>query len=388
MTRVTVHEYAASLAPRYRTAGRAEKGRILEEFCKTTGMHRKAAIRLLGGVKPLKAGRKPRQRKYGPEVSEALRLVWEVADRMCGKLLVGAMPDLLEALERHGELRLARAEREGLLSMSAATMDRLLRPARRAIGRQPRRKSPATTGLKAQVPVRTWSEWAGVAPGSLQADLVLHCGESTEGFYLTTLTAVDVATGWTELQAVWGMGKERVGSALHRVRQKLPFTMRELHNDNGSEFLNHLLFSWCRKEKIGWTRGRGYQKNDQAYVEQKNWLSVRRHVGYGRYASKEAHQTLQQLHSLLGLYSNFFRPVRKIVAKERRGSKVVKRYDGPLTPYQRVLAAGCLSDEDREELISQYLSLNPASLQRRIETTLRRLWPLASYNIQNEKRAG
>jgi hypothetical protein len=227
-------------------------------------MHRKAAIRLLGGVKPVKAGRRPRRRKYGPEVVEALRLIWEVGDRMCGKLLVGAMPGLLEALERHGELRLAAVERKPLLEMSAATMDRLLRPARRAIGRQPRRKSPSATGLKAQVPVRTWSEWAGVAPGSLQADLVLHCGESTEGFYLTTLTAVDVATGWTEMQVVWGMGKERVRSAVHHVRQKLPFTMRELHNDNGSEFLNYTLRSWCLKEKIAWTRGRGYQKNDQA----------------------------------------------------------------------------------------------------------------------------
>ncbi len=386
---MTVHEYAAALAPRYRAARRAEKGRILDEFCQTTGMHRKAAIRLLGGVKPrLGGGRRPRGRKYGPEAAEALRLVWEVGDRMCGKLLVGAMPGLLEALERHGELRLVAAEREVLLEMSAATMDRLLRPARRRLGRQPRRKSPATTGLKAQVPVRTWSEWAGVAPGSLQVDLVLHCGESTEGFYLTTLTAVDVATGWTELQAVWGMGKERVGGAVHRVRQKLPFAMRELHNDNGSEFLNHMLYSWCLKEKISWTRGRGYQKNDQAYVEQKNWVSVRRHVGYGRYTSKEAYQTMQQLHSLLGLYSNFFRPVRKVIAKERRGSKVVKRYDRPLTPYQRVLAASCLSEGDREELISQCLSLNPASLRRRIETTLRRLWPMASYNVQNERRAG
>jgi hypothetical protein len=351
-------------------------------------MHRKAAIRLLGGVKPMKAGRRPRKRRYGPEVIELLRLVWEVGDRMCGKLLVGAISGLLDALARHGELQLGAAEREALLEMSAATMDRLLRPSRRAIGRQPRRMSVATTGLKAQVPVRTWSEWTGVAPGSLQVDLVLHCGEANEGFYLTTLTAVDVATGWTELQAVWGLGKERVGSAVHRVRQKLPFALRELHNDNGSEFLNYTLRNWCLKEKISWTRGRGYQKNDQAYVEQKNWLSVRRYVGYGRYTSKEAYQTMQQLHSLLGLYGNFFRPVRKIVAKERRGSKVVKRYDRPLTPYQRVLAAACLSEAGQEELISQYLSLNPASLRRRIETTLRRLWSLASCTVQDERRVG
>jgi transposase InsO family protein len=351
-------------------------------------MHRKAAIRLLGGVRPLKAGRRPRRRKYGPELADGLREVWEVADRMCGKLLVAAMPALLEALGRHGELRLAATERKALLQMSAATMDRLLRPARRAIGRQPRRKSPATTGLKAQVPVRTWSEWGGVKPGSLQADLVLHCGESVEGFYLTTLTAVDVATGWTELQAVWGMGKERVGSAVHRVRQKLPFALRELHTDNGSEFLNYTLHAWCLKEKIDCTRGRSYKKNDQAYVEQKNWLNVRRHVGYDHYSSKEAYEVMQQLYSLLGLYGNFFRPVRKTVAKERIGSKIVKRYDRPLTPYQRVLAAGCLSDAGRKELASQYLALNPASLQRRIETTLRRLWSLASHTIQDKKRAG
>jgi hypothetical protein len=385
---VTVHEYAAELAPRYRAAGRREKGKILDELCRTTGMHRKAAIRLLGGVKPLKAGRRPRKRKYGPEVVEALRLVWEVGDRMCGKLLVGAMPSLLQSLERHGELRLAASVRQALLEMSAATIDRLLRPARRAIGRQPRRASAPATGLKAQVPVRTWSEWAGVSPGSLQADLVLHCGESTEGFYLTTLTAVDVATGWTELQAVWGMGKQRVGGAVHRVRQKLPFPLRELHNDNGSEFLNHTLYGWCQREKIGWTRGRGYQKNDQAYVEQKNGFSVRRYVGYGRYASKEAYETMQPLYSLLVLYGNFFRPVRKVVAKERRGSKVVKRYDRPLTPYERVLASGCLSEADREELTSQYLSLNPASLRRRIENTLRQLWSLASYRVQDERRVG
>ncbi len=385
---MTVHEYAAALSARYRAAGRGEKGRILDEFCQTTGMHRKAAIRLLGGVQRLKAKGRPRRRKYGPEVVELLELVWEVGDRMCGKLLVGAMAELLEALERHGELRLGAAEREGLLEMSAATIDRLLRRARRAIGRQPRKKSPVATGLKSRVPIRTWSEWKGVEPGSLQADLVLHCGESTDGFYLTTLTAVDVATGWTELQAVWGMGKQRVGSAIHRIRQKLPFALRELHNDNGSEFLNHTLYNWCQREKIGWTRGRAYQKNDQAYVEQKNWLSVRRHVGYDRYSSREAYETMQRLHSLLVLYSNFFRPVRKIVAKERRGSKVVKRYDQPLTPYRRVLAADCLSEDVREELASQYLSLNPASLRRRIEQILRRLWPQASNAIQNERRAG
>jgi hypothetical protein len=154
---------------------------------------------------------------------------------MCGKLLVAAIPDLMAALERHGELRVSPQVRTALLAVSPATVDRLLHPFRLKRRRQPLRASAASPSLKSQVPIRTWSQWQGVRPGSLQADLVLHCGESVEGFYLTTLTAVDVATGWTELQAVWGMGKGRVCGALHHIRQRLPFPLRELHTDNGSE---------------------------------------------------------------------------------------------------------------------------------------------------------
>lgn len=178
------------------------------------------------------------------------------------KLLVAAIPDLLAALERHGELRVSPEVRSALLSISAATIDRLLHPWRSRGRRQPLRSSPSSASLKSQVPVRTWSEWQGVRPGSLQADLVLHCGESTAGFYLATLTAVDVASGWTELQAVWGTGMERVGGALYKVRQRLPFSLRELHTDNGSEFINHLLVPWCLRQKISLTRGRCYRKND------------------------------------------------------------------------------------------------------------------------------
>jgi len=388
LTRVTVHEYAASLAPRYRAARRGEKGRILDEFCKTTGMHRKAAIRLLRGSSSVRAGRRPRARIYGPEVAAALRQLWEVGDRMCGKLLVAVIPQLLAALERHEELRVSPEVRAALLTISPATIDRALSPWRRPGRRQPMRASPASPTLKSQIPIRTWSEWRGVAPGSLQADLVLHCGESVEGFYLTTLTAVDVASGWTELQAVWGMGKARVGSALHHVRQRLPFPLRELHTDNGSEFINHLLVPWCVRENISLTRGRSYRKNDQAYVEQKNWLSVRRQVGYDRYNSKAAYAAFQQLYSLTRLQVNFFRPVRKLAAKERRGPKLVKRYDQPMTPYQRLLASNALDDVARQTLDRQFISLNPAALQRRIDLALRRLWSLAALQGQDGRMVG
>lgn len=377
MTRLTVHEYAAGLRPRYRAARKGVKQRILDEFCQTTGMHRKAAIRLLAKrarPAPRRRGRPPR---YGPEVAHALGWLWQVGDRMCGKLLAAVLPDLLAALERHGDLQVSPQVRELLLSISPATIDRLLRRHRRGRLRQPQRRSPASATLKSQIPIRTWSDWQDAAPGSLQADLVLHCGESVEGFYLTTLCAVDVALGWTELQPVWGMGKQRVGSAIHQIRQRLPFELTALHTDNGSEFINHLLHPWCQREGITFTRGRSYRKNDQAYVEQKNWLAVRRHVGYDRYSSRRALALLQQLYPLQTLQSNFFRPVRKLVGKQRLGAKVVKRYDTPQTPYQRLLAAAILPEPARAALEKQFLAINPAQVQRQIDQLLRELWQSA-----------
>ena len=378
MTRVTVHEYAAALRPRYRAARRRDKGKILDEFCRTTGLERKSAIRLLNQKSRPKAVRRGRPRKYGPEVVAPLCRVWEMGDRMCGKLLVAVMPDLLAALERHGELKVTPEVREQLLNMSSSTIDRLLRKQHRRLSDlRPRSKAPAQASLKREVPVRTWSEWGGVKPGSLQADLVQHSDESGRGFFLTTLTTIDVASGWLELQPVWGSGMERVGSAMHHIRQRLPFPLEALHTDNGSEFINHLLVPWCRREKIALTRGRPYKKNDQAYVEQRNWLSVRRHVGYQRYSTKAAYEVLLRLYPLLCLQTNFLRPVRKLVAKERVGAKLRKQYDEPRTPYQRLLTAEVLTEVASIVLAKQLATLNPAALQRRIDQLLHQLWDLA-----------
>ena len=211
---------------------------------------------------------------------------------------------------------------------------------------------------------------------------MLHCGERTEGFFLTTLSAVDVASGWSEFESLWGMGKHRVGAGIEMIRRRLPFPLRELHTDNGGEFINHVLVPWCAREGIRFTRGRSYRKNDQAYVEQRNWQGVRREVGYDRYSSRAAHQLLRQLYPLLALRLNFFRPLRKVVAKERVGSRVRKRYDAPLTPYQRLLRAGVLGDVRRAAVERQLSALNPAALQRQIDTLLRRLWQLGDQREQ------
>jgi hypothetical protein len=376
MTRSSVREYAAAVRPRYLAASKRERGQILTEFCRTTGYHRKAAVRLLRRSPPA-AGPRRRPGRYGLAVALALKRAWEASDRLCSKRLAPFLPELVPILEDRGELRLAAETRAALVGLSPATIDRLLRPYRASGGRRPLSQSRAAAALQAQIPVRTFGEWGGVRPGAVQADLVSHCGESTDGFYLTTLTVVDVATSWCELEPVWGKGRQRVGSALHRLRQRLPAGLRELHTDNGGEFLNELLAPYCRREGIRFTRGRPYKKNDQAYVEQKNWAAVRRVVGYGRYSSKAAYAQLERVYAPLRLYGNFFQPVRKLIAKERVGAKVRKRYDRAQTPYQRLLAAGVLDEAQRATLAALYRGLNPVRLLAEIDAALAVLGTLA-----------
>lgn len=373
----SVHEYAASLRPHYRIASRREKGRLLTEFCRITGRHRKSAVRLLRRRPRAGTPRSGRPRSYGPEIIALLRPVWEASDHLCGKRLAPFLPTLVDALERHRVLEVPPALRPALLRISAPTIDRLLHPYRRGHPRGLAITGAGQPALAAQVPIRTFGEWQGVRPGSLQVDLVGHCGDTVEGFFLTSLIAVDVATGWTECQAVWGKGYQRVGTAVHLIRQRLPMPLRELHTDNGGEFLNHLLVPWCHREDIRLTRGRPWRKNDQAYAEQKNWAIVRRLIGYDRYTTHAALAQLNALYRILRLYWNFFQPLRKVIAKVRHGARVTKRYDRAQTPYQRLLASGILTPDQRHALDTLYRSLNPVALRTQIQENLRRLWQLA-----------
>jgi hypothetical protein len=374
VTQGAQREYVAELRQRYRAASRREKGHILDEYCRVTKSHRKSAIRALRARPAGGAARPGRPRRYGPELGAVLERLWEVSGRLCGTLLAPLLPTLLPALERHEAWVVPPAQRAQVLQASAATLERFLRRLRARRGRQPRRGSGPPLGLKAQVPIRTWGEWGAVPPGSLQGDLVLHCGERTGGFFLATLLAIDVATSWTDFEPIWGLGYRRVHSGVHAIRGRLPFALRHWHTDNGGEFINHILIPWCRQEGIGYSRGRAYRKNDQAYAEQRNWLAIRRVVGYDRYSSHAAQAALQRLYRPLRLHINFFRPVRKLISKVRHGSKVSKRYDAAQTPYQRVLAAGCLTPAQTVALRQQFESLNPAALTRDIEAALEALW--------------
>ena len=378
MTDRARREYATAMRIRYVGATKRKKGELLDEYCRITRCHRKAAIRALQPARDPQPQRPGRPRVYdAAALRPVLQRVWEVGDRACGKLLAAIVPTLLAALERHGALRVAAPLRAQLVTLSPATIDRLLRPIRQARRRQPQRPSPSSGVLKRGVPVRTWTEWANVRPGALQGDLVLHCGERTEGYFLVTLVTIDVATGWTALEAVRGATQSRVGGAFDRIRRRLPVLLREWHTDNGTEFLNHVLLDYCRRFGIHVTRGRDYRKNDQAWVEQRNWLAIRRLVGHDRYSSNAAHAVLQRLYERLELHLNFFRPLRKLVSKERHGAHTHKRYDAARTPYQRLLAAKALSADQRRLLERQFLALNPATLVDDVTRALDALGKLA-----------
>ena len=352
---------------------KTDKGRILDAVCETLCCHRKSAIRMLG-ASPTDPKRRPgRPPVYGPLVIEAVRRGWEATDECCGKRLAPQLPVLLAVLERHGELQLPNELRAQAGHISASTIDRRLKSHRLQLGRRPFTSLRAPSAIKHQVPIRTFGDWSGVSAGQVQADLVTHCGVTPQGRFVVTLTVVDVATGWTECQAALGRDKHRVTGALHIARSRMPFPLVSLHTDNGAEFLNDALLGYCRKEAIGFTRGRAYKKNDQAWVEQKNGALVRRYAGYHRYEGKLAKERLNYLYELLRLHQNYFQPLRKLVSKERQGAKVKKHFDVAATPYQRLLAAGVLDEPTKKRLAAEYERLNPVKLIQAIDRAVQEL---------------
>lgn len=377
MTRRSILEYAEAVRPRYRGATKVEKGKILDEFTKVTGQHRKAAIRLLALRRAASHGRRGRPRYYSPEARAALGAVWEVSDHLCSKRLCPFLPELVSVLRRHGELPISREAEKQLLDMSPSTIDRVLHPLRLRVKRRPFSTTRPGSLLKTAIPIRTFSDWTEQKPGFLEIDLVAHCGESAGGFYLYTLSTVDVATGWQECAPVWGKSQSRVGSAVHHLRERLPFCLLGLDSDNGGEFINYGLFEYCQRHRINFTRSRSYKKNDSCHIEQKNWSVVRRLVGYDRFTSKAAFAALKDVYEAARLYVNFFQPNLKLLRKSRQGARVHKVYDTAQTPYQRLLKCGALAEGKRRELAMIYNALDPVVLRRQMEERLEHLWTLA-----------
>jgi hypothetical protein len=309
-------------------------------------------------------------------VMQALEQIWEIYGHICSKRLQPFLPEAIRVLERCQEIHLSQATKELLLKISSASIDRCLRSIRLQTPHGLSTTKPGSR-LKNLIPVRTFTEWDQERPGFLEIDLVAHCGNTTEGQFLCTLTCTDLCTGWTEVAGLLHRSQEAVSTAIHLVRQRLPFPLLGIDSDNGGEFINDLLYRYCLAEKITFTRSRPYQKNDQAHVEQKNWSVVRHTVGYDRWETEQELALLESIYDDLRLYINFFQPSLKLIAKERIDNKTFKRYDPAKTPYQRVLGRKDISLEAKARLAHLYVQLNPAELRRRIDQKLAKLWKLS-----------
>jgi hypothetical protein len=375
-------EYLQAIHPRYRQAARAEKGRILDEFCQVTGYHRKSAVRLLNGPPP---GRHPLPRRhrapsYGIRVIQVLAAIWRAAGYPWSVRLQALLPLWLPWARTR--FRLTPPLEAQLLRLSPRQTDRRLAPHRQRVRKGLYGRTKPGTLLKHHIPLRT-DRWDVTVPGFTEVDLVAHSGESGEGEFLHSLNPTDIHTTWVETRAVLGRGQTGVAAALEEMRSALPFTLRGIDSDNGSEFINAHLYRYCQGHGIPFTRGRPYQKDDNAHVEQKNWTHVRKLMGYVRYDSREALTVMNDLYRHdLRLFQNLCLPSVKLVRKVRVGARVRRVYDRPQTPFDRVLA--CPEADPRKVAQLQALreQLDPFALAEAIDQKLTRLYALAHHRAK------
>ena len=370
-------ELARSLRRRYQGASSRAKKQILNEFIAVSGYHPKYAIHLLNAVDAAAAPRSGRVRPtiYDDAAKQALIVLWEASDRVCGKRLKPLLRILVPALERHGHLKLDEAIRRKVLAMSAATIDRLLRAARNAT--RTRKLRRVTPEIRRRITVRTFADWNDPPPGSMEMDLVAHCGDANRGSYVHSLVLTDIASGWTECAPLVVREGSLLVEALERVRVGLPFALQALDVDNGSEFVNETMIQYCLRNGIELTRSRPYRKNDQAWIEQKNGAIVRKLLGYRRFEGIAAAQALARLYGASRLFVNFFQPSFKLAEKHRQGARVTKRYHPPQTPCERLLSDGAVPEAMKMKLREVGDGLDPLQLLEEVRAMQSHLVVLA-----------
>ena len=378
--KMTVDErrkYLKVVALRYAKAGRAQRSALLTEMEAVTGLHRKSLLRLLHAPTLDRApkGRRFRGRRYGPEVTDVVRVVWESLDYVCAERRTPGLLPTAQHLARWEELVLTPAVEAPLRTISRATVQRLLQRFRQDTPKLPRRKPQPPNRLLREVPMERLP-WTTRAPGSLETDLVHHCGPVTAGEYVHTLQLVDIATGWSERTAVLGRSQAAMVEGFRRVKSRLPFPITHLHPDNGSEFFNDHLVRYFGEAMTGLrlSRSRPYRKNDNRFVEQKNATLVRAYVGYERLDTLGQCAALNVLYGQLWTYYNLFQPVLHLTSKEVVNGKLQRRWDLAQTPYQRLLASGVLSPEQEARLARLYAQTNPRQLRETIYQAVERLW--------------
>jgi hypothetical protein len=365
-------EYLGVKQRQYAEASRKERTLILDELVQVTGLNRKYIIQLLAGDLRRKPRQRQRGRTYGPEVEAALLVVAESMDYICGKRLQPVLADIAQDLERHGELRLSGEVKESLGKISAATIDRLMAGHKGKIEKRLPRKSPTRPNKVQQAVPMQIIRWDEREPGNFETDLVFHSGSSTEGDFVYTLQMIDVATGWSERGAILGKSGTVMMDAFRVFRHRLPFSIKQIHFDNGAEFLNgHMLRFWPDLvPNVRLSRNRPWRKNDSRFVEQKNFTLVRTYLGYRRYDTVAQTRAINHLYELMGLYYNLFQPVMRLQEKTRvmvnGQTKIRRRHDTPKTPLQRLCDSGVLDDVQMSALKQLRSAINPLELRRQI----------------------
>jgi hypothetical protein len=376
-------QYLAQLREEYRRASKKQKTRLLNEARKRTRLARKVLIRKLAHPAKLKQRKPKRGVTYGVDVLTTLVEIWVLFDFACGQRLVAALRTEVPRLRTTGLLKCSDDVAEKLAKISASTVDRLLRREKQV--RRVNRPRSATVHplLYQKIPVKVAGEWDTDEVGNVQVDYVEHCGRSNGGQYIHTVSVVDIASGWWEGEAITARTQEATREALDRIRKRAPFRFREIHPDNDHGLINDLLWRYCRKRQIKLSRSRPYKKNDNAWVEQRNWTHVRKEVGYRRFDTTAELAALSALYAALRLYKNFFQPALKLKAKERVGGKIHRKYEPAATPYQRLLDSAQLSGVSEKRLRKQYEQLNVVQLREDIDRLRNELFDLVEGKVED-----
>jgi hypothetical protein len=369
-------KYLKRMATRYLAADRAGRGELLCEMEAVTGMHRKSLIRLLGQPS-LERKRRTRQRGriYGPGVQDAVRVVWESLDFVCAERLTPCLLETARRLARFGEVRLDAEIEHALGEISTSTVERLICRLRQDTPRLPRRGPEEANRIARAIPAGR-IDWRTAEPGHFEVDLVHHCGDASAGEYIHTLQMVDVATGWSERTAVLGRGQRAMEAGFRHILGRLPFPIVQLHPDNGPEFLNGHLIRFFGREivELRLSRSRPYRKNDNRFVEQKNYSLVRAYLGYRRLDTEAQMAALERLYERMWLYYNLFQPVMHLVGKEVVEGQTRRSWDRARSPYRRLLETEVLAPAQRDRLSALYEETNPRALRGEIHRTIETLW--------------
>ena len=373
--RMTIDErrkYLRKMQGRYLQADRKERGQLLDEMETITELHRKSLIRLMKGSLTRQPRRRQRSRTYGPEVDDALRVIAESTDYICAERLTPNLTWLAEHLAAHGELAISAPLLEQLERISVSTVERILTRLRQDEPRLPRRGPKRASHLLRDVPMKR-IPWQEQEPGHCEVDLVHHCGPSSSGEYVHTIQMIDVATAWSERMAVLGRSYLGMEDGFSRILARIPFSVREFHPDNGSEFFNnHMLRFWHGlKPKPQLSRSRPYHKNDNRFVEQKNSTLVRAYLGYERLDTVAQTLAVNQLYDKMWVYYNLFQPVMRLsektwIQEEGQPSRVKRRFDKAATPFDRLCATKAISQERKEQLEALRDQTNPRQLRQEI----------------------